>query len=756
MKTDRIVQQPTNEESEDVISTWSTTQPSQPLSSKRHTLRTWLTSTYTPNFLPRSLRSPVVGYITAFLLQMLVAIGIILLIKAYPSFQFSESFALLMILLVAFGWGVGPSLFATLIGTFVLIFFALPPYFSPAIATTDNKVGIFLFVIVSLTISLLASQTQRARRALEDEQVSLRKMEKEAHAHASELEALFEAMTDGVLVYDAAGRLKQTNEMARATLSRYVSQEFFAQPLPQRADQTLLHSPDGTPLQLDQIPAVRILNGEVLIGANAADIIVRTFTGEDLWLNMSGTPLRDENGRITGALSIARDVTERRQLEQRTKNVLDALLQIAQVMVQGVESDIPLADQTGDHARSVMQRMAELTRAVLGCDRLGMSRVEPETERLRPLAVVGLPPEQEQQWWREQEAADIRLSDSSEPEMVKRMRANEILIMDLTQPPYNEQPNPYGVRQMLIAPMVLGSQLLGYLTLDYGGRDHTYTPEELALTRAVTELVTLVMERERLLTETAQARANELAALAANQLKDEFIGIAGHELRTPITTMKANLQLARRRLNKFLQQYSSDGQQTLQPLDLFLERAERQLERQNRLVRDLLDVSRLEQQGHLELRMETEDLVAMVLEAVEEQQQISPDRTLLVDLPPTEILVAADRDRVSQVVNNYLSNALKYSEADQPVEIKVERRDGVARVSVQDKGPGLSPEEQRHIWERFYRVPGIQVQSGSGVGLGLGLHISRIIIERQGGTVGVESEQGQGSTFWFTLPPIQA
>src|SRR5450432_2191709 len=164
--------------------------------------------------------------------------------------------------------------------------------------------------------------------------------------------------------------------------------------------------------------------------------------------------------------------------------------------------------------------------------------------------------------------------------------------------------------------MVSNSQLLGYLTLDDSGLDHTYTPEELALTRAVTELITLVMERERLLTEAAQARANELAAVSANQLKDEFIGIAGHELRTPITTMKANLQLSRRRLHKFFQHYNDEEVvQALQPLEQLLERAERQLERQNRLVHDLLDVSRLEQ-GHMELRIEKNDLVSIVQEAV--------------------------------------------------------------------------------------------------------------------------------------------
>jgi K+-sensing histidine kinase KdpD len=737
---------------EDIIPTQSTI--NQSIFSKRSSVKTFFTANYTPRFLPRPLRSLIVGYFTALLLQLLVAIVLILLIKVYPTFQFSESLALLAVLLVALAWGVGPSLLATLAGTAMLMFLALPPYFSLVITGMDNKVGVFLFVLVSLTVSLLASQTQHARSALEDEKESLRKSEQDAQGRAQQLEALFEAVTDGILVYDIDGRLQQTNTMARTMLTRYVAQEYFIQPIPDRAEQTNLHAPDGNAIALDQIPSVRILHGEVLTGANAADIVVRTFAGEDLWLNISGTPLRNEEGHITGALAIARDVTERRQLEQRTRHVLDALLQIAQVVVQGVTSDASSFDQEHSHLQAVMQRMGELMVAVLGCDRLGITRVEPETERLRPLAVVGLPPEQERQWWREQEKVDISLSDSSEPELVKRLRANEILIMDLTQPPYNEQPNPYGIRQMLVAPMVSSSQILGYLTLDYGGLDHTYTPEELALTRAVTELITLVMERERLLTEAAQARANELAAVSANQLKDEFIGIAGHELRTPITTMKANLQLSRRRLRKFFQHYSDEEVlQALQPLEQLLERAERQLERQNRLVHDLLDVSRLEQ-GHLELRIEKNDLVSIVQEAIEEQQQITPDRTLLVHVPPTAIYIEADGDRINQVISNYLSNALKYSESERPVEVLVEVREGVACVSVCDQGPGLSLDEQQHIWERFYRVPGIQVQSGSGVGLGLGLHISRIIIERQGGSVGIKSELGKGSTFWFSLPII--
>ena len=101
---------------------------------------------------------------------------------------------------------------------------------------------------------------------------------------------------------------------------------------------------------------------------------------------------------------------------------------------------------------------------------------------------------------------------------------------------------------------------------------------------------------------------------------------------------------------------------------------------------------------------------------------------------------------------NLLTNALKYSAADRPVEVSVQFDSERAVVKVCDEGPGLPAEELARLWERFYRVPGITIQSGSGVGLGLGLHICRTIIERHNGTVGVDSIVGSGSTFWFELP----
>ncbi len=569
-----------------------------------------------------------------------------------------------------------------------------------------------------------------------------------------ELEALFEAITDGIFVYDATGRLRRMNSAARALLSRYIPPDDFSIPAQARAERYGPRSPDGRPLSPEQVPVVRMLQGEIFTGAKTTDVLVRTFEGEELWLNMSGTPLRDEVGQISGAIAIARDVSERRQLEQRTRVALETLLQMAQVLVQGNDVDAFLSPQTGGISRETMQRLADLAREVLGCSRLSFTRVEAETEILRPLAVVGLSREQEQRWWREQEQRPGRLSDGPDSSLVERLRADEVLLVDLSRPPYADQPNPYGIREMLVAPLILGTRLLGFLSLDYGGLAHDYTDEEIALVRAVSRLATLVMERDRLFTEAALARANALAAVEAAQRMDTFLGIASHELKTPLTTIKGNLQLARRRITRALCEVSAEHerlQRYLAEVEQLLDRAERQVGIQNRLVSDLVDISRI-QADRLELRLVPTDLTTIVREVIEDQRFIAPERFISFETSVQAVVVRVDGERIGQVINNYLSNALKYSPRDRPVLVRLNVQAGLACVSVRDEGPGLSIEQQIRVWERFYRVPEIKVQSGSGVGLGLGLHISRTIIEQHGGQVGVQSIPGQGSTFWFTLP----
>jgi signal transduction histidine kinase len=252
--------------------------------------------------------------------------------------------------------------------------------------------------------------------------------------------------------------------------------------------------------------------------------------------------------------------------------------------------------------------------------------------------------------------------------------------------------------------------------------------------------------------ENARLRREREDALRESTAQMEtFLSVAGHELKNPLASLKLSLQLAVRRLRQ-LSQREPETASGLEPVLENVARAERQEHRVDRLVDELLDASRI-QAGKLELHLEPTDLVAIVSEVVEEQSQLSPLRTLCFECPrELHAPVLADADRIGEVVTNYLTNALKYSSAETPVEVGVQVETQQAKVWVRDHGPGLSPEEQERIWERFYRTCGIEVQSGTGVGLGLGLHISRIIIEQHHGQVGVQSAPGKGSTFWFSLP----
>ncbi len=221
--------------------------------------------------------------------------------------------------------------------------------------------------------------------------------------------------------------------------------------------------------------------------------------------------------------------------------------------------------------------------------------------------------------------------------------------------------------------------------------------------------------------------------------KDEFLGIASHELKTPLTTLKMLAQLTRRRLER----------EGLMGVDHGA-RMERAIARMERLVNDLLDVSRIES-GRLALHMESCDLVDVCRTAAEEQIAVT-EREITLLLPEDAVLVVADPDRIGQVLTNLLSNALKYSARDRPVTLSLHRKKSEAVISVHDEGAGIPEELLPHLFDRFYRVPGVQVQSGSGVGLGLGLYISKEIVERHGGRIWVSAGIGSGSTFSFSLP----
>jgi PAS domain S-box-containing protein len=269
-----------------------------------------------------------------------------------------------------------------------------------------------------------------------------------------------------------------------------------------------------------------------------------------------------------------------------------------------------------------------------------------------------------------------------------------------------------------------------------------------------------ITESKRLEQEREEARASELAMREVNQRLDTFVTMAAHDLRSPVAVSKLGVQAAQRQVMRAAAQvHRSGGKQTapITQVAAALDMTQQNLNHLWRLIQQLLDVSRA-RVGILALDRKPCQLDAIVREGVEEQRLLTPRRTLTLDLPDSHsVVVNADADRLSQVLTNYLTNAVRYSPEDQPIEVALhvagKKAEGVAeeiaRVEVRDHGPGIPPEEQETIWARFQRARTVGEAAG---GLGLGLYIARTIVELHGGQVGVESEVGKGSTFWFTLP----
>jgi PAS domain S-box-containing protein len=285
-------------------------------------------------------------------------------------------------------------------------------------------------------------------------------------------------------------------------------------------------------------------------------------------------------------------------------------------------------------------------------------------------------------------------------------------------------------RSVMLVPLIARERSLGVLSVVSQDPMRRYGEHDLALLEDLAWRAALAMDNARLFQRAEQAV----------RTRDEFVAIATHELRTPLSAL--NLQLVA------LQRAVDAGQPpTPERLKYSLVTAQRQTERLEQLVNHLLDVSRIST-GWLELEREEVDLSAMAHWLLTRMEEKLAEAGVVVELRTSGPLMArVDRLRLEQVVTNLLSNAMKYAPG-LPVELSVEREERTAVLSVKDHGPGISPEAQARIFERYERASGRHSRHS----LGLGLYVARQIARAHGGDLTVESTPGQGSRFILRLP----
>jgi two-component system sensor histidine kinase/response regulator len=279
-----------------------------------------------------------------------------------------------------------------------------------------------------------------------------------------------------------------------------------------------------------------------------------------------------------------------------------------------------------------------------------------------------------------------------------------------------------------------------FITKGYssGGLDYITKPVDMDILLLKVKTFYRIYEQSRKLIEVQKELLKEIDfRKKAERKKDEFISIASHELKTPLTSVKGYMQLLERNLDKG----------DIVTVKRHLDKAQIQLEKLNDLIADLLDISKIES-GKLKFNKKFFNMNAMLDNLIEIMHQSNPDfKIVKKGLVLEEIY--ADEARIEQVIINFLTNAIKYSPGTEEVHINLERFGDNIYLGVRDFGIGIAPDMQQQVFDKFYRVEETAIHFQ---GLGIGLFIAAEIIRRHGGKIGVKSQSGEGSEFYFNLP----
>lgn len=438
--------------------------------------------------------------------------------------------------------------------------------------------------------------------------------------------------------------------------------------------------------------------------------------GAELQISLTVSPILNSDGIIVGASKVARDITAQRQAEQALQHNTRQLL-----MLNSIGKSISEQLDVEVILQKVTDTTTQLTGAEFGA--FFYNKVDEQGEAYMLYTLSGAPREAFEKFGMPRNTAVFHTTFSGK---------GIVRVDDITKDPrYGKMAPHYGmpkghlpVVSYLAVPVVsLSGEVIGGLFFGHPSPG-VFKHEHEDLVANVASQAAIALDNSKLFEEVT----------ALSQKKDEFIALASHELKTPLTSMSGFLQIMQKTVPEGLTRN-------------FLDKAVRQLEKLNILVNDLFDISKV-RAGKLQFYFEDFDLGVLIREICETFEQSVPDHAFAYELDG-DLLMNGDKIRMEQVISNLIGNAVKYAPQSPKIDIRAENKGNEIVVSVIDYGAGISKENQSQIFTQFYRIRGGDRHIS---GLGLGLYITKEIIERHGGRIWVDSEHGKGASFIFALP----
>jgi signal transduction histidine kinase/PAS domain-containing protein len=571
-----------------------------------------------------------------------------------------------------------------------------------------------------------------------------------ATERANTLDAVFNAMTEGIIVLDQTGQVVMSNNTANHLLD-ILSSELPA--LTSFLQHHLIYNLRGRLIPPEEFSLTRALRGETVRGER---FLIRQTDGSERAVEVNIEPLFDSEARQIGVVGAFRNVTEQVRIEQRVRRALDTMLHAAEA-ISGI-TDI----------KDILQRVLTMTLTTLNCDRGVVQLYDQEQQTFTPLLSTGFTAKMEQQWLAQQK---IWLSPEEKQFSGFRDQLLEGHAALISAEQCPEHPNPFQHTMILAVPIKHNHHLQGIMMLDRSSRlrkesrpgitrplaNPTFNIWEMAVAEGIAQFAGLAIEQARWQQEATTARANEEMMRQSNALKDEFLAITAHEFRTPLTVILAHSQMMARTLHR-----TEDVEAKLRTrLNESITTLEAQTHQLTNIVNTFLEVTRLNR-GQIVLNLEEINLETVVGPAVKNHAATSPIHCIRSYITSYEhpYLVMGDRARLLQIFTNLLQNAIKYSPLGGPITVSLsqftnDEGQRMAEICVKDKGIGIPLDAQPHLFKRFYRAP--NTIGSSSRGIGLGLYVVAEFLRLHGGTIHVESSgiAGEGSCFFLSLPLLE-